>query len=80
MNRRTKEIIIQYLFFVIASVSVIVLGLIVFSLFREGIPIFGHVSIIDFVLGMEWYPTYDPPSFGIFPLIVGSLVVTLMAR
>jgi phosphate transport system permease protein len=79
MNRRTKEIIIQYLFFVIASVSVIVLGLIVFSLFREGIPIFGHVSIIDFVLGMEWYPTYDPPSFGIFPLIVGSLVVTLMA-
>lgn len=79
MNRRTKEIIIQYLFFVIALVSVIVLGLIVFSLFREGVPIFRHVSIKDFVLGREWYPTYDPPSFGIFPLIVGSLIVTFVA-
>jgi phosphate transport system permease protein len=28
---------------------------------------------------MEWYPTYDPPSFGIFPLIIGSLIVTFMA-
>jgi phosphate transport system permease protein len=28
---------------------------------------------------MEWYPTYDPPSFGIFPLIVGSFIVTLIA-
>ncbi|HON58742.1 MAG TPA: phosphate ABC transporter permease subunit PstC [Smithella sp.] len=79
MNRRTKEIIIRYLFFVIALVSVIVLGLIVFSLFREGVPTFRHVSIKDFVLGREWYPTYDPPSFGIFPLIVGSLIVTFVA-
>ena len=28
---------------------------------------------------MEWYPTYDPPSFGIFPLIIGSLIVTILA-
>lgn len=79
MNRQTKEIIIQSVFFVIALVSVIVLGLIVFSLFREGIPLFRHVSVKDFVFGMEWYPTFDPPSFGIFPLIVGSLIVTLFA-
>lgn len=79
MNRQTKEFIIQSTFFVIALVSVIVLGLIVFSLFREGIPLFRHVSVKDFVFGMEWYPTFDPPSFGIFPLIIGSLIVTLFA-
>jgi phosphate transport system permease protein len=28
---------------------------------------------------MEWYPTSDPPSFGIFPLIFGSLIVTILA-
>ena len=60
-------------------VSVLVLGLIVFSLFREGIPLFGKISIKDFLFGMEWYPTYDPPSFGIFPLIVGSLIVTILS-
>ncbi|MGB5218647.1 MAG: phosphate ABC transporter permease subunit PstC [Smithella sp.] len=79
MTRRIKEIIIKYIFFLLSLVSVVVLGLIVFSLFREGLPLFGKVSIKDFIFGMEWYPTYDPPSFGIFPLIVGSLIVTCLS-
>jgi len=79
MTRHIKEIIIKYIFFIFSLVSVLILGLIVFSLFREGIPLFGKVSLKDFLFGMEWYPTYDPPSFGIFPLIVGSFIVTLLA-
>jgi len=79
MTRRTKEIIIKYIFFLFSLVSIVVLGLIVFSLFREGLPLFGKVSVKDFLFGREWYPTYDPPSFGIFPLIVGSFMVTLLA-
>jgi len=79
MTRQTKEIIIQYIFLLFALVSVLVLGLIVFSLFREGLPLFTSVSVKDFLFGKEWYPTYDPPSFGIFPLVVGSLIVTLIA-
>lgn len=79
MTRRIKEIIIKYIFFLFALVSVIVLGLIVSSLFREGLPVFKSVSLKDFVFGMEWYPTYDPPSFGIFPLIFGSFIVTVLA-
>lgn len=79
MTRRIKEIIIKYIFFLFALVSVIVLGLIVSSLFREGLPVFKSVSLKDFIFGMEWYPTYDPPSFGIFPLIFGSFIVTVLA-
>ncbi len=79
MTRQTKEIIIKYIFFLFSLVSIAVLGLIVFSLFREGLPIFGKVSVWDFLFGTEWYPTYDPPSFGIFPLIAGSLIVTIIA-
>lgn len=79
MTRKTKEIIIKYIFFLFSLVSIVVLSLIVLSLFREGIPLFGKVSLKDFLFGMEWYPTYDPPSFGIFPLIIGSLIVTLLA-
>jgi len=70
---------IKCLFLLFALVSVLVLGLIVFSLFREGLPLFKTVSVKDFLFGLEWYPTYDPPSFGIFPLVVGSLIVTLIA-
>jgi len=79
MTRQIKEIIIKYIFFTFALVSVIVLTLIVFSLFREGLPIFKVVSFKDFVFGMAWYPAYDPPEFGIFPLIVGSFIVTIFA-
>ena len=79
MTRHIKEIIIKYIFFLFSLVSIIVLGLIVFSLFREGLPLFGKISVKDFIFGMEWYPTYDPPSFGIFPLIVGSLIVTILS-
>ena len=77
MNRTTREKIIKAFFFLVAATSVIILGMIVLSLFREAIPIFHVSSISDFLFGSEWYPTYDPPSFGIWPLIVGSLIVTV---
>ncbi|PKN51489.1 MAG: phosphate ABC transporter permease subunit PstC [Deltaproteobacteria bacterium HGW-Deltaproteobacteria-13] len=79
MNRKIKENIIKYIFFAFALVSIIVLGLIVLSLFREGMPIFKLVSLSDFLLGKDWYPTSDPASFGIFSLIVGSVIVTFLA-
>jgi phosphate transport system permease protein len=79
MSRRLKEIFIRYIFFFFASMSILILGLIVAFLFREGIPLFGVVSVRDFLFGAEWYPTFNPPSFGIWPLIVGSLIVTLFA-
>jgi phosphate transport system permease protein len=60
-----------------AFVSITLLFLILFFLAREGIPIFKHVSIKHFFFGVYWYPTADPPDFGIFPLIVASLLVTV---
>jgi len=48
-------------------------------LFKEGLPIFGIVSPPEFFLGKFWYPTYEPPDFGILPLIMGSLIVTVGA-
>jgi phosphate transport system permease protein len=77
MSRQLKETIIKSIFAVFAFASVITLALIVLFLFREGIPIFKEVSVGDFLFGKEWYPTYDPPSYGIWPLIVGSAIVTV---
>jgi phosphate transport system permease protein len=52
---------------------------IIISIFREGIPVFRVVSLKDFILGLAWYPTHEPPDFGIGTLIIGSLAVTLGA-
>ena len=76
---RIKERIIQNLFLLVALASIVILALIVVFLFREGLPIFNQVSVKDFLFGKFWYPTYDPAEFGIFPLIVASIFVTLLA-
>jgi len=48
-------------------------------LFKEGLPIFKDTSLGEFLFGKFWYPTYEPPDFGILPLLLGSLWVTLGA-
>lgn len=78
-RRMRMEKGIRLLFFAVASASIVTLCLIVVFLFMEGLPIFAEVSVKDFLLGRYWYPTYDPPDFGIFPLIVASLSVTAVA-
>src|SRR5512136_1531314 len=79
MSRQQKEAIIKGIFAMLAFASVLTLALIVLFVFREGIPIFKEVSVSDFIFGKEWYPTYDPPSYGIWPLIIGSAIVTLFS-
>jgi phosphate transport system permease protein len=78
-GRQKREKAIRALFLCIALASITTLTLIVFFIFMEGIPIFGKVSVVDFVFGKYWYPTAEPPEFGIFPLIIASLAVTAVA-
>jgi len=77
--RRRNEKMIRLLFFVIALASITTLFIIAIFLFMEGLPIFKEVSVTDFLFGKYWYPTDDPADFGIFPLIVASLVVTAVS-
>jgi phosphate transport system permease protein len=77
--RQKKERAIRTFFYVIALASITILSLIVFFLFSEGLPIFGQVSVKGFLFGTYWYPTADPPEFGILPLIVASVAVTAFA-
>jgi phosphate transport system permease protein len=76
-KRQIKDRGIETTFFMFAFVSIAILCMILLFLVREGMPVFGLVSVKDFLLGDYWYPTSDPPDFGIFPLIAASLLVTL---
>ncbi len=61
----------------VAGVSAIVLVLMIFIfLIREGVPAFVEVPLRD-LLARRWYPIED--HFGLLPLIMGSLIVTLGA-
>ncbi len=78
-HRQRKERLIHLGFFFVGGTVIFILGLIFLFLVIEGLPIFSKVSVIDFIFGKYWYPTYDPPDFGIFPLIMGSVFVTALS-
>lgn len=57
---------------------VILLG-IVFFLVKEGVPIFLHTSPWEFFSGTKWYPVSEPPTFGILPFFVSTMMITLVS-
>jgi phosphate transport system permease protein len=74
-----REQIIRSIFFCTAFLAVIVVSFIFLFLIRDGYPIFREVGFLPFLLGMSWAPAAAEPLFGIFPLIVGTLLVTIGA-
>ncbi len=74
-----KEKIYKWIFTLLAFSSLLFLVGITIILFTEGLPIFKDVSAFNFIFGKDWYPTYDPPDFGILPLILASFWVTFGA-
>lgn len=77
--RKFYELIIAGLIFTSAIASIIFVLLIFIFLLREGLMLFRQVGVLDFLVGKFWYPISEPPRFGILPLILGSLWVTLGA-
>jgi len=76
---RFKENLYRWIFTIMAFASLVFLVGIVIILFKEALPIFKKVKILEFIFGKHWYPTYQPPEFGIFPLIMASLWVSIGA-
>ncbi|KXS42483.1 MAG: phosphate ABC transporter, permease protein [Methanolobus sp. T82-4] len=79
IKRNKKEKAIESLLFVSGAVAVIALFLLCLFLFRDGILLFQDESVIDFLTGERWYPTPSPPLFGLVPLFLGSVIVTIGA-
>ncbi|HHO76056.1 MAG TPA: phosphate ABC transporter permease subunit PstC [Deltaproteobacteria bacterium] len=74
---RFKEELYKWIFAVLALASLVFLVGIIITLFKESIPIFSHYSFFHLLFGTQWYPTFEPPEFGMFTLIFASVVVTL---
>lgn len=64
---------------IVAAVGLLILIFILVFLVRESIPILKIASLKDLLFGIYWYPTYNPPDFGMLPLIIGSIAVTLLS-
>lgn len=70
---------IEALLFFAAASSVFVTIAIAFILIKESLPFFEHVSIKEFLTSTEWAPVFEPPRFGILPLVTGTLLCAFIA-
>lgn len=78
MNK-TRERIGEIIFLLSAAMSVLLILLIIFFIFNEGIKFVNEYGLVPFITGKVWKPTAGNPHFGIFPMIVGSIIVTVLS-
>lgn len=61
------------------SVTVLTTLCVVFILGKESLSFFSQVSIFDFLFGTRWEPLLEPKSFGVLPLVCGTLLIAVGA-
>ncbi len=71
--------IVHWLLFACALVSIVATIGIVVSLFSQAVGFFREVSVWEFLTGTRWAPLLAPQSFGVLPLVTGTLLVTAIA-
>jgi phosphate transport system permease protein len=74
--RDIKEKLMKGVFLAAALASIAAVSLICVFLFANGVPAIGKIGLFNFLLGKSWNPGDVPPSYGILPMIMGSIYVT----
>ena len=78
-RRRIGEDVVKGVLFICALISVATTVGIVIALFAPAFEFFREVPIRDFLTGTTWAPLFEPASFGVLPLVAGTLLVTAIA-
>ena len=71
--------IVKWLFFACATVSILTTAAILFTLFYQALSFFDEIPVWDFLTGTRWTPILKPRSYGVLPLVSGTLLVTAIA-
>ena len=77
MNNKYIEKTMRFVFLAAACVSIAATITICIFLFANGVPAMLKIGLKNFIFGLKWKPSID--LYGIFPMIVGSITVTLGA-
>lgn len=73
------EWIIERLLFACAVISVVTTAGIIAVLALETFEFFREVPVFDFLTGTEWTPLFSHRSFGVLPLVAGTVMVSTIA-
>ena len=79
MPRKLSEFIIEFCIRLSGLLVIAFVFLIFLFLLKDSLSLFGVHSLGFFLFGRNWLPISEPPKFGIMPLFLGSLYVTVAA-
>lgn len=72
---KLREQAIRTVLFACAALTIVTTGGILYTLASESYHFFQEVPLTDFLFGTHWAPLIEPRSFGVLPLIWGTLMV-----
>ena len=73
------ESVYATIFFILAILTIFTTIGIIYFLFKDALVFFSQYSPIQFLTSSNWSPVIPPKSYGMLPLLFGTLVVTFMA-
>ena len=76
-SKRWREEFIKVILFLCSFLSVLTTFVIVFILIKEAGVFFREVPVFDFLFGTRWAPLLLPRSFGVLPLVCGTLLIVV---
>ena len=79
MHRRISEYVVESLIKLSGLLVIILIFLLFLFLLKDSLSLFGIYPLGKFLFGMHWLPISEPPRFGVVPLFLGSLYVTVGA-
>lgn len=79
MHRKIREFFIEGSIKLSGLLVIIFVFLIFLLLLKDSLSLFGIYPVRDFLFGKNWRPVSEPPAFGIVPLVLGSIFVTIGA-
>jgi phosphate transport system permease protein len=77
--RNRFEYFVKLVLIACSGVAILTTIGIVFSVLFETLAFFREISPVEFLFGTHWAPTSTPASFGLIPLLAGTLLITLIA-
>ena len=78
-QRRWGEGLIKSWLRICTAVSLVTTVAIITLLLVESLGFFDHVSPWEFFFGTRWVPLLEPSSYGILPLLWGTMQITILA-
>ena len=76
VRKKVIEKTAEVLFFICAAFAILAVFSITIYMILKGTPAFQEVGVLDLLFGTTWKPTAETPSFGIFFIIISSIVAT----